>query len=319
MRIALVVLAIALSALGPAIPAAGAACLQGDVDADGLCDEDDPCRNADSHALREPRLAVSRRLGRAGAATVRFSGIVPLFDDAPADPATSGLRLIVREGDAGQVVLDLALAPGASWVAGRAGEWIHHDPIVVAGVRRARVREIAPLPAYQAVRAYAVSVDARLTGTPPVSDAVSHEVTVLFAADTPTSRCADQTFRPQAIDPGQPWQLWDGRCQTSTDGASLRCRSGRLRWPCRVSRAEDEMRCLLADIARGQESYRAANGTYCSFDCGLLSIPRPPLVTFLSLGTSQTFEAIAAHAAAPGRTCSWKSAETPHLTCGPMS
>jgi hypothetical protein len=320
MRIGIAVLALVVVAVGPTIGAARAACLQGDADADGICDDDDPCGNPEPHALREPRVSVLRRPGVAGDAIVRVSGIVPLLDDAPVDPTTSGLRAIMREGtgEGSQVVVDLSLAPGPGWTASGPGAWIYRDPLAIDGVRRASVREIPSLPAYQAARAYVVTIDARTSGVPAVSDAVWHHVSILLAADGSTTRCADQPLRPRAIDPKQAWQLWDARCKVSPTGATLRCRGGRVRWPCRVSRAEDEMRCLLADLARGQEEYRAANGTYCSSSCvQLLSIPQPPYTLFVMTGWSFGFEALAAHVAAPGILCQWKSADTPHLSCGP--
>jgi len=320
MRIRIAVLALVALVLAPSLPAAGATCMKhGDADADGICDDVDPCRSADPHTLREPHVSVSRRLGGAGDAIVRFGGIIPLFDDEPADPAASGLRLILREGtgNASHVVVDVALAPSTGWVSVRPGEWIYRDPTVVDGIRRATVREIVPLPAYQAERAYVVSIDAR-TDAAPASDAIWHHASLILAAETPTTRCADQTFRPRAIDPGQTWQLWDGGCKTSITGATLRCRSGRLRSPCHVSRAEDEMRCLLADVARAQEEYYATNGTYCSSQCvDLLSMPQPAYTTVLTVGTSLWFETFVAHAASPGVYCAWRSTESPHLTCGP--
>jgi hypothetical protein len=188
--------------------------------------------------------------------------------------------------------------------------------MAVDGVRRASVREIVPLPAYQAERAYVVSIDAR-TSADVASDTVWHEVTLLLTAEGPTTRCADQTFRPRATDPGQTWQRWDGRCTTSVTGATLRCRSGPLRSPCQVSRAEDEMRCLLADVARAQEAYYATNGTYCTQCLDLLSIPQPRYTIVLTVGTSWFFETYVAHVAAPGLYCAWRSTESPHLTCGP--
>jgi hypothetical protein len=313
-----VVVAFALAVLGLAMPAARAACMHGDVDGDSICDADDPCRNPEPHALREPRVSISRRLAGTGDALVRFSGIVPLYDDVPADPAASGLRLVVREGngDTSHLVVDVALAPIVSWAKPRAGEWIHRDPSVVEGIRSARVREIVPRPAYQAERAYVVTIDARTSRVPALSDALWHHVSLVLDGTHPTARCADQPFRPRLIDAGQTWQLWDGRCKTSASGG-MRCRSGRLRSPCRVSRAEDELRCLLADIARGQEVYRAANGRYCSFHClGLLSSTPPPYATFATIGSIDHFWTIAAHAAAPGIVCNWESDAMPHLTCG---
>jgi len=324
MRIPTIVLAFVVLALAPSIPAAGAACAQGDVDGDGICDDQDPCRSPDPHALREPRVSVSRRVAGGGDAIVRFSGIVPLFDDLPADPAESGLRLLFREGsgDTSHLVLDVKLAAGAAWTSVRPGEWTYANPTTIDGVRRATVREVTPLPAYQAKRAYFVSIDARTSGVDPLSQALWHTVSLVLDAETPTTRCADQTLRPGAIDPGKPWERWDARCKASTTGATLRCRSGPMRSPCHVSRAEDEMRCVLADVARGQEAYWATHGTYCSgsANCiGLLSIPQPAYTVVLIVGTSQWFETWVAHVAAPGIVCTWTSTDTPPLACGPMS
>ncbi len=295
------------------LPAVAGACM-GCMTGEGTCEDVDPCHGPQPNALREPHVSVSRRIGGSGDAIVRFAGIVPLFDDEPADPAASGLRLILREGT--RVVVDLALAPNAGWLIRRPGEWIYRNPSVVDGVRRASVREIVPLPAYQAERAYVVSIDAR-TSADVTSDTVGHDVTLLLAAEGPTTRCAGQTFRPHAIDPGQTWQLWDGRCKTSITGATLRCRSGPIRSPCQVSRAEDEMRCLLVDVARAQEAYYATYGTYCTQCLDLLSMPQPPYTIVLTVGTFAWFSTIAAHVASPGYYCAWRSTESPPITCGP--
>jgi hypothetical protein len=316
--ISAVVVAFTLIGDGDASGGTQVACEQGDEDGDGICDDRDPCRNPEPRTLREPRVTLAIRGETFGDGTVRFSGILPVFDEAPADPAATGMRLVLREGigDAGRVVADVAVPAGSPWIVPSTGKWSYRDSVVVEGIHRAAIKEVTPLPAYQARRAYAVSVEARSHQVGSVGGAAWHQVTLILDAEAPTSRCADQMFRPHAIDPAQEWQLWDGRCKLSRTGTTLRCRSGRVRRPCFVSLAVDEMRCFLADFARGQEAYRAVNGSYCWSDCGALSsIPRPAYVTWLSMGTSSWFQSMAAHAAAPGMVCRWKSDETPNLGC----
>jgi hypothetical protein len=144
MRIGMAVFALVVASW---LPAPARACMNGD--ANPICDDVGPCHAPEPHALREPHVSVSRTLGGGGDAIVRFDGIVPLFDDEPADPAATGLRLIVREGAGGpsHVVVDLALAPSAGWVTRRPGEWIYRNPMAFdarACARSCRCRRIRP-------------------------------------------------------------------------------------------------------------------------------------------------------------------------------
>jgi len=229
----------------------------------------------------------------------------------------TGLRLVVHEGSGstGRVLADVALAPGASWVAGPGARWRYDAGPLADGIRRATLREVAPLPAYQARRAYAVAIDARGPGVPVALDGEPHTVSLLLDAAAPTARCADQTFEPAYAVPA--WRRrWDGACRTRIDGTGLRCRSGSVRYPCRVSLAVDELRCLLAAVARAEEAHHVAYGAYCSMCTGLLDIPQPPFTTWIAVGTTASFSAAAAHSAAPGLVCRWESARVPALSCG---
>lgn len=250
--------------------------------------------------LREPALKL-RRLGTTST-RLHFEGILPVFGESPADPATTGIRLQfgpAADGDAFVDAVDLSLAGGAGWETPRPGRWTYHAR-VTTGVRRVVVQEIEPSPTWVAPRAYAITVDAVGLALPPISDLELNRAMVALDASADTRACGSRTFSPVLYDlpPLDPWEpaAWEPRCKLGTGVRTMGCASGPRIRPCKVSHPEDLVRCELLQVNAAQAAYHDRHGTYFSGACGdLPGMTSSPDVACTTAGTSNEFSAAAAH------------------------
>jgi hypothetical protein len=315
------------------VPAAarGADCSSapGDADGDGVCDAHDPCWSFDGYELREPTLKL-RRLGEpAENDGLRLRATLAVPAHVTIDPAATGLRILLLDGDwqSDDVMLDLVAAPGAEWTASASGtSWTYRASAGwTSDVKRAVVKEIVPNPAYVAPKQYALSIDARRGTYDATSDLESHVLMVAFAADGVTDQCAVRPFYPWLFtegpggEPIEPFEAadWMPACKFRGNGRSLDCTSGPRVGPCRVSMPNDMLLCDVQNAAAAQPQYRAATGGYYDGPCeGLPGFAGSPGVTCTATGNAEGF---AIHASAPDATylggCTWQSGDPPTLIC----
>jgi len=122
-------------------------CGDGDLDPGEVCEEDAQCAEGESclgcGCVAPPLCAGGATLAKARLSLradgrFRLTGRAVLPAGTPPAPDVDGLRLVVEDAG-GEVVLDLAAAPGAGWRAQGAGRWSFRDE--AGPVRRAAVRD----------------------------------------------------------------------------------------------------------------------------------------------------------------------------------
>ena len=296
---------------------AGAQCA--DVDADGLCDGDDPCLStvpAPFDAIKEPVLTLYGLGDSIGRERFQLKGTL-LVPDVPAiDPGANGIRVVLREWFvAGAPLFDAVVPSGAGWSSRPGGQWAYRDPTGQAGgVTRVTIRPVPapPVPAYTHPRAaYAIVVEARAAGLALVG--VLGATVGLDAASLNGHQCGDALFADVL-----PW-----RCTPRGSGRTARCGGARRAGPCRVSDPNDMVVCDALGAAAAEEAYFAGNGSYFAGACanlpGFVPTPGVTCMTALAAGLdgSPGVEIATLHPQAYW-SCTWFSdpaAGNPKLSC----
>ena len=306
--------ALVWAVLVPAPRVANAQCA--DVDGDGLCDVDDPCRStvpAPFDAIKEPLLTLHGLDDATGRPRFQLRGTL-LVPDAPAiDPAANGIRVVLREWFvAGTPLFDAVVPGGAGWSVRPGGQWSYRDPTGQAGgVTRVSIRRVpAPtVPPYANPRvAYAIIVEARAAGLALV-DVLGATVT-LDATTLNGHQCGDALFADVL-----PWH-----CTPRGWGRTARCGGARRVGPCRVSDPNDMVVCDALGAASAEDAYFAANGSYLAGSCADLPgfVPTPGVTCFMALTVdgdgSPGFEVATLHPQASW-SCTWLSAANPNFFC----
>lgn len=82
-----------------------------DTDDDGLGDACDPCTNPDRNPILKAKLSFAKLGFPVGDDRVRLKGGAIIPNDPPLDPMTSGMRIMVEDGD-GMHAIDAIIPPG---------------------------------------------------------------------------------------------------------------------------------------------------------------------------------------------------------------
>jgi len=293
-----------------------ASCTPIDKDADGICDAIDTCEWYGPHDAARLTEIVLRITGLAtpiGDERFRFTGRIRVSEDGFLDPAVAGVRLgmfswVTSSPDpkAATKALVAAYVPGGRGWRSRPdrGLWAFRDSRGrYDGITRVTLKRFDPDPIIES----------------PHQVTLAFEVVGRRGRYDITPEMVEQAVNPLQQEPyGQVWMefgLGDPRdastpcnqrvlpygdlpnysCAFSASGNVLVCSDPPPVGPCHVGDPLDLTVCELQAVARAEEAYYAAHGTYFDGSCAELPgyTPTDPGYTFLDYGMTCALTATA--------------------------
>jgi hypothetical protein len=308
-----------------------ATCERIDDDGDGLCNDEDICRQSTLARATEVALRITGLTTPEGDEQLRFTGrykvSTTLFVDPSVDGFRFGLNAGVGESAFVKTTLTLLTAriPGGKGWTARSESFRYRDPKGThGGVTSVELKRITPapvLPNDPYVR-FAFIVKARRGHYD-----VTPEMVQLYDFSNPGpfgqlftqlalgttgdgyDTCAQNQYPSYTVQPTVP-------CTFSPRGDAVTCSGPPPIGPCRVGEPQDVTTCETLTVASLEDAYFAAHGEYFNGPCAELPGYVRTLGTTCSLtATTSAYLIAVANVAAPGFVCQYMSASTPQLFC----